>query len=132
MVKEAIFNSDLRFDCCATVFDCYMKMKSDIGRNGQEKKTFKLLEYKMNPDSRMLKNLNLIYCKTHIGFGTDDLDEYTALIQNNNNIVYTDRGNRDDMNLENQTLKTSQVHGELLPINNREEATWKLTSSFLS
>jgi len=44
LVKEAILNSKLRFDRCATVFDCYMKMKCDIGRDGEEKKALKLLK----------------------------------------------------------------------------------------
>jgi len=85
----------------------------------------------MNQDSKMLQNTSLTCCNIHIGFGTDDLNEYTALIQNNNNSVHIDQSNCEDTNLVNETLKISQVHGDLLPINNGEDATWKLTSSFL-
>ena len=46
----------------------------------------------------MLQNTNLTCCKTHISFGTDDLDEFTALVQNNKKSIYTDQSNCEDMN----------------------------------
>ena len=64
-----------------------MKMKRDISKNGQGQKTLILLKTEMNTDFRMLQNNNLTCCNTHIGFGTNHLDEYNAEIKNNKNIV---------------------------------------------
>ena len=38
LVKQAIQNNELRFERCANAWDCYIKMKRDLIRSGQERK----------------------------------------------------------------------------------------------
>ena len=82
IVKERILNNELKGDRCATAFDCYIKLGRDLTKNGEDEKSSKLLEYENNNDERVIKNTTLTTKKTHIGFGTQDKDQYDSLMQN--------------------------------------------------
>lgn len=130
IVKERILNNELKGDRCATAFDCYIKLGRDLTKNGEDEKSSKLLEYENNNDERVIKNTTLTTKKTHIGFGTQDKDQYDSLMQNKTykHIIFTNRTEIPDMKPTPQTLKISQVQGD------REicdDGNCKLTTSHL-
>ena len=69
--------------------------------------------------------------RTHIEFGTEKLDDFNALKLYHTNIVYTDRSNIEDMIAVPNTLKISQVNGEVNPITEHPHQQWKLTTSLI-
>ena len=90
-----------------------MKLKRDLSKNGDEIKMKKLREYEMNGDQRVVENTMYTTTKTHIGFGTENKQQYDKLRQYNqlDHIVFTDRENIPDMKPLENTLKLSQVQG---------------------
>ena len=131
LVKQAIQNNELRFERCANAWDCYIKLGRDLSRDGQAERTRKLLEYEHNQDVRVLNNTPFTTSRTHIGFGTEEQDEYNTLKLIHRNIVFTDRINIEDMNVVQNTLKISQVSGEVLPETTNPHEKWKLTTSLI-
>ena len=79
LVKQAIQNNELRFERCANAWDCYIKLGRDLSRDGQAERTRKLLEYEHNQDVRLLNNTPFTTSRTHIGFCTEEQDEYNTL-----------------------------------------------------
>ena len=57
IVKEVIRNSELRYERCATTFDCDMNMKQYLTRNSDEEVTKELLEYESKQDKRVIQNI---------------------------------------------------------------------------
>ena len=49
--KEAILNSEFRYERCASTFEYYMKMKQHLNRNGEEESTQKVLKYEVQQDT---------------------------------------------------------------------------------
>ena len=94
-------------------------------------KSQKLLEYEHDQDIRLLNNTPFTTSRTHIGFGTEEQDEYNTLKLIHRNIVFTDRINIEDMNVVQNTLKISQVSGEVLPQTTNPHEKWKLTTSLI-
>ena len=131
IVKEAIRNSELRYERCATAFDCYMKMKHHLTRNGNENSTQKLLEYEATQDARVVQNTPFRCRRTYIGLGTESIDEYNTLKEHNEHIVFTNRNEKEDMNAVSETMKISQVNGDINPLGGTSKEKWVLTSSHL-
>lgn len=50
IMKQRIFNNESKYERCATAFGCYVKLRTDMIKNGQEQKMMKLLEYESNND----------------------------------------------------------------------------------
>ena len=105
LVKQAIQNNELRFERCANAWDCYIKMKRDLTRSGQEQKQRKLLEYEREQNILLLNNTPFTTKRTRIGFGTEKLDDFNALKLYHTNIVYTNQSNIEGMIVVPNTLK---------------------------
>ena len=110
LIKQVIQNNEL-----CNAWDYYIKMKRDLTRNGQEEKTRNLLEYEQYQDILLLNNTPFTTRHIHIGFGTKKLEDLNTLKLHHCNIFYTNRSNIEDMNVVANTLKISQVSGELQP-----------------
>ena len=130
IVKEAIYNSELRYERCTTAFDFYMKMKQHLTRNGNEEVTKKLLEYESTRDEQVIQNRTYRCRRTYIGLGTEDIDEYNTLNEHHGHI-FTNRNEKEDMNVVSETIKISQVNGEIVPLKGEPDKKWVLTSSHL-
>ena len=79
IMKEAIHNSELWYERCATTFDCDMNMKQYLTRNSDEEVTKELLEYESKQDKRVIQNITYRCWRTYIGLGTESIDEYNTL-----------------------------------------------------
>jgi len=126
LIKQVIQNNEL-----CNAWDYYIKMKRDLTRNGQEEKTRNLLEYEQNQDILLLNNTPFTTRHIHIGFGTKKLEDLNTLKLHHCNIFYTNRSNIEDMNVVANTLKISQVSGELHPEINDPHQQWKFTTSLI-
>ena len=115
IVKERILNNELKYDRCTNTFYCYMKLRKDLIRDGDEKKMNILMGYENNGYVRVLNNTVFTCRRTHIGLGTEDKDGFDALSANPSldHIGYTPRNSVPDMNPLKDTLKTSHVNGYL-------------------
>ena len=120
----------MKYDRCANALDCFMKLKRDLSKNGDELKMKKLREYEMNGDQRVVESTIYTTTKTHIGFGTESKQQYEKLRQDNqlDHIIFTDRENIPDMKALANTLKLSQVQGYTHQSNNSK---WRITSANL-
>ena len=81
-MEERILKNELKGYQCATAFDYYIKLGRNLTKNGEDKKSSKLLEYENNNDEQVIQNTTLKTKKTHVEFGTKDKDQYNSLIQN--------------------------------------------------
>ena len=108
-----------------------MKKKQHLTRNGEEEVTKKLLEYESTQDARVVQNTTYRCRRTYIGFGTESFDEYNTLKEHNEHIVFTNRNEKEDMNVVSETIKISQVNGEMIPLKGEPDEKWVLTSSHL-
>ena len=88
-------------------------MNRDLSQNGQEQKTLQLLEYEQKQDNLLLNNTPFTTRRTHIGFGTEKKDHLDSLKTYNDNIVFTNRKNIDDMNVVPNIMKILQVSGDI-------------------
>ena len=120
----------MKYDRCANALDCFMKLKRDLSKNGDEIKMKKLREYEMNGDQRVVENTMYTTTKTYISFGTENKQQYDKLRQDNplDHIVFTDRENIPDMKPLENTLKLSQVQGYTHQSN---KSKWIITSAYL-
>lgn len=59
-MREAIINSELKYEQCVITFYCYMKMENSLSRNWKEEKKLKILEYEAQHDDAWLVQ-NTIY-----------------------------------------------------------------------
>ena len=102
-------------------------MTRDLSKNGDDKRTNKLLEYERTGDARMLLNSVYTTQKTHIGYGTESKIEYDTMTNNNEykHVVFTDRENIPDMKAVTGTMLISEIHG------NRDVAQPKIISARL-
>lgn len=130
LIKNSIQNLELKLDRCDNAFACYIKLRKDLTRSGEEKDISKLLQYEQSNNEGILKNTTFTTRKTHIGYATENKDEYDVLKNdtNFNHIVFTDRQNIADMKAVKDTLKISQLQGQAQPI---ADGKWLLTTSFL-
>ena len=78
---------------------CYFKLREELGKDGSELKTRRLLEYERLNNRKMIKNTTLTSRRTFIGLGVENEDEYNELKQDekNRHIVYTNRTRVPDM-----------------------------------
>lgn len=81
IVKQQIPQIELKYDRCANALDWYLKILRYLTKDGQDKKTKKLVEYKRNGDSKVVQNTTYTTSKIHIGYGTEDQVEYTRMKQ---------------------------------------------------
>ena len=121
LVKQAIYRLEMRGDRCANANDCYQRLTKELTRDGNEKKTKKLLEYEENNDKRVLENTTLRTKRTFVGLGTENKDEYEKLVrEGNKHIIFTDRQNVMDMNTIAGTQKLYQVQGHNKSLSNNK------------
>ena len=120
----------MNYDRCANAFNCFMKLKRDLTKNGDENKMKKLCEYERNGDAKVVENTIYTIAEAHIGFGTENKDEYDKLKEANtaNCIILTNRDNIPGMKPIQNTQKLAQVQGYTHP---SAEDEWKLTTDFL-
>ena len=129
IVKQQIANNEFKFDRCANAWDCYLKLKRDLTKSGEEKKALDFTRYEVEGDANILKNTTLTTIRTHIGFGTEDRQQYESLIhQNYEHIVFTNRVDIPNPNPVTNTLKIAQVGGASHPNAN---GNWTLCTSIL-
>ena len=57
-----------------------MKLTRDLSKNGDDKRTQTLLEYKHTVDARVLQNTVYTTNKAHIGYKTDTKNEYDTIL----------------------------------------------------
>ena len=130
VVKQQILQNELKYDRCATALDCYLKLTRDLAKDGEDKKTQKLLEYERNGDAKVVQNTTYTTCKTHIGYGTEDQAEYNRMHNDARykHIIFTDRQNIPDMKPVPETMKIAQISG--LKERNAQ-GQWVISTSFL-
>ena len=127
IVKQQILQNELKYDRCATALECYKKLTCDLSKDGDDKRTNKLLEYERTGDARMLLNSVYTTQKTHIGYGTESKIEYDTMTNKNEykHVVFTDRENIPDMKAVTGTMLISEIHG------NRDVSQSKIISARL-
>ena len=94
----------------------------------QGKQHNKLLEYELTQDARVVQNTPFRCRSTYIGLGTESIDEYNTLKEHNEHIVFTNRNEKEkeDMNAVSETMKISQVNGEINPLEGTSNEKWDL------
>jgi hypothetical protein len=55
IVKQRILNNELQNLRCANAWDCYVKLREQLTKDGTEDHISKLLEYEQNSDVNVLK-----------------------------------------------------------------------------
>ena len=112
---------------------CYFKLRDELGKDGSDPRTLKLLEYEKSGDKRMLKNTMLTSQRTFIGLGVESKEEFSDLTtdRSNKHIVFTDRENVPDMKTISGTQNFFQVQGpnEKRPDGSYDLDTFKLQCS---
>jgi len=108
-----------------------MKMKQHLSRNGEEESTHTHLNYEVQQDARVVQNTPFRCRRTYIGLGIESIDEYYTLKEHTKHIVFTDRNNIEDINAVSETMKISQVSGEMNPQTSGTDEKWLLTSSHI-
>ena len=90
----------------------------------------KLIEYEEDGDVRVLKNTIFTTTQTHIGFGTEDKNEYTSLLSDpvHKHIIYTPRDKIPDMDTIKGTMLIAQVNGCEKP---NSDGKWSIQHSLL-
>ena len=128
IVKQRILNNELKHRRCATAFDCYIKLKSDMTQKPNRKKWVDLLKHESNGDMRILKNTVLTTKCTHIGFATEKKQQYDELcLKGYEHVVFTDRQIIPDCQPIPQTLQLAQVQG----FNEKKDQRWNIITSFV-
>ena len=72
-------NNELQLDRCSNAMDCYIKLTRDLTQDGSQIRMQKLVKYEENGDPRIIKNTTFTTKETHIGFGTEDIEQYNSL-----------------------------------------------------
>ena len=92
LIKAAISKNEMKYDRCANIYGCYLKLTQDLAKNGQGQLNKKWLEWKEKGDEKILQKIALKENRTFIGLGTEHKDEYKSLASSENHpIIYTDR-----------------------------------------
>jgi hypothetical protein len=115
IVKQRILNNELKNLRCANAWDCYVKLREQMTKDGTKDHISKLFEYEQNGDVNVLKNTTFTCKRTFIGYCTEDKSEYDGLVSvpEYKHIVYTDRTSaKPDMVPLDKTQMLGQVHGE--------------------
>ena len=130
LVKERIMNNELKYDRCSNAMDCYLKLTRDLTKDGKQTAMVKMEMYEKNGDPRIIKNTTFTTKETHIGFGTEDIEQYNSLSSNPKykHIVHTPRDNVPDMDTIKGTTLIAQVSGCRNP---NEDGRWTLDHSLL-
>jgi hypothetical protein len=132
MVKERILNHELKYFRCATAWDCYIKLKDELVDKERRQKLFaKLDQYERDGSAKVIQNTTYTSRNTYIGYAMQDKHEFEALRNaGHEHAVFTDRENTaPDMKPLKDTLKVSQVQGDIIP--NPLTGKWNVTSAFL-
>ena len=113
LIKQAINRLEMRNERLPDAKTCYFKLREELGKDGTELKTRRLLEYERLNNRKMIKNTTLTSRRTFIGLGVENEDEYNELKQEekNRHIVYTNRTRVPDMKRVPGTQDFFQVQG---------------------
>ena len=116
LIKGKIHNNEMKYHRCANAFDCYIKLQSDLGKDGTEINNQKWLAWEADGDERILNKTPFKTNRTFVGLGTEYKDEYDNLTaQGYKHIIYTNRNDIPDMKAVPQTLKLFQIEGQKTP-----------------
>ena len=133
LIKQAINRLELSNVRLPDAKTCYFKLRDELGKDGSDPQTLKLLEYKKSGDKRMLKNTMLTSQRTFIGLGVESKEEFSDLTtdRSNKHIVFTDRENVPHMKTISGTQNFFQVQGsnEKRPDGSYNLDTFKLQCS---
>lgn len=101
-----------------------------LSKDGQENKTQELFEYERDGDAKILKHTTYITCKAHIGYGTEDKQEYNKMQAEGQykHVIFTNEDNVPDMKPLTRTMNFAQINGQTDTI---IQGTFTVTSSNL-
>lgn len=130
LAKERTMNNELKLDCCFNAMVCYLKLTRDLAQDGSQSKMQKLVKYEEDGDARVLKNTPFTATQTHIGFRTEDKNEYTSLLSHPDlkHIIYTPQDKVPDMETIKGTMLIAQVNGCEKP---NSDGKWSIQHSIL-
>ena len=135
-MKQRIKNNELQFLRCATAWDCYVNLRGQLSKDGSEEEYQKLKAYEINGDIKVLKNTCFKSKHTHIGYATEDRDEFETMSSNpdNKHIVFTDRSESNisgRMKVVDETMLVSQVQGEDVKSTTDDSTKFCMSTSLL-